>query len=76
MDSAVNRLLACPKRVVMFYVEGFRSMTIGRKLWALIIFKLIILFFVLKLFFFPDLLQDRYESDAQRAEAVRSALSR
>ena len=26
------------------YVDGFRSMTVGRKLWALIIIKLILLF--------------------------------
>ncbi|MCF0194809.1 MAG: DUF4492 domain-containing protein [Bacteroidaceae bacterium] len=41
-------------RIVNFYVEGFRSMTIGRTLWAVIIVKLIIIFLILKLFFFPN----------------------
>lgn len=39
-----------------FYAEGFRSMTLGRTLWLIILVKLFILFFILKLFFFPDFL--------------------
>ncbi len=38
------------RRVADLYVDGFRSMTVGRKLWALIIIKLILLFGVMKLF--------------------------
>ena len=41
-------------RVIDLYVDGFRHMTIGRTLWAVIIVKLIIIFGVLKLFFFPN----------------------
>lgn len=57
------------------YRDGFRSMTIGRYLWAIIIVKLLIMFLVLKLFFFPDILRTRYDDDASRAEAVRDALA-
>ena len=39
-----------------FYLEGFRSMTLGRTLWLLIIVKLFVLFFILRLFFFPRFL--------------------
>lgn len=63
------------KSIFRFYVEGFKSMTIGRKLWAIIIIKLILLFLVLKLFFFPDILATKYDNDAQRAEAVRTQLT-
>ncbi len=49
-------------------------MTVGRKLWILILVKLFIFFAVLKLFFFPDILQSRYDNDADRAEAVREAM--
>jgi len=35
-------------------VDGFKHLTWGRTLWVVIIIKLIIIFFVLKLFFFPD----------------------
>lgn len=68
-------ILKLPSRIVRFYADGFRSMTIGRKLWAIIIIKLIVIFGVLKLFFFPDLLKSRYDTDEARAEAVRSALT-
>lgn len=60
--------------IISMYVDGFRSMTVGRKLWLLIVIKLIILFAVLKLFFFPDILESNYETDDQRADAVREAL--
>ena len=56
------------------YVDGFRNMTVGRSLWALIIVKLVIFFAILKIFFFPDILASEYDSDAERADAVRSAL--
>ncbi|MBJ2182952.1 MAG: DUF4492 domain-containing protein [Muribaculaceae bacterium] len=62
-------------RIVRFYVDGFRRMTIGRTLWAIIIVKLVVFFAVLKLFFFPDILSTRYDSDDARAEAVREALT-
>ncbi len=57
------------------YVDGFKAMTVGRKLWVLILVKLAILFLVFKLFFFPDLLQKTYDTDEQRAQAVRTALA-
>lgn len=61
-------------RVYRFYRDGFRSMTVGRYLWLMILIKLFILFFIFKMFFFPDLLQRDYDNDADRARAVRSAL--
>lgn len=67
-------LAALPQRVWRFYVDGFRSMTLGRKLWLLILIKLFILFFVFKLFFFPDILERDYDSDEERAAAVRTTL--
>lgn len=42
--------------VWQFYRDGFSSMTLGRTLWCLILLKLFILFFVLRLFFFPNFL--------------------
>ena len=61
--------------VVNFYVDGFKSMTIGKKLWAIIFIKVIILFFVFKLFFFPDLLKENYDNDDARARAVATELT-
>ena len=62
-------------KVVSMYVDGFRSMTVGRKLWILIIIKLGVIFLVFKLFFFPDILQENYDNDTERAQAVRTALT-
>lgn len=62
------------KSVWLFYRDGFRNMTVGRWLWAMILIKLFILFGVFRLFFFPDLLQRDYDNDDERAEAVRRAL--
>lgn len=63
-------------KALAMYVDGFRNMTVGRKLWLLIFIKLIVLFLVLKVFFFPDLLSVNFSSDAERADAVRSALTK
>lgn len=41
-----------------FYVDGFRSMTLGRTLWLIIAIKLFIMFFILRLFFFPNYLNE------------------
>lgn len=48
-------------RVWNFYIEGFKSMTLGRTLWLIILLKLFVMFFVLKLFFFPNFLNSRPE---------------
>lgn len=64
------------KNVVLFYINGFKSMTIGKTLWAIILIKLFILFFVLKLFFFPNILSRDYATDEERAEHVRQELTK
>jgi len=52
------------------YRDGFRQMTVGRTLWKIIVIKLLIMFAVLKLFFFPNILQTQFSTDQQRAEHV------
>ena len=62
------------RRIWRLYADGFREMTIGRYLWAIILIKLAVLFLVFRLFFFPDILSSDYDNDAERAEAVRESL--
>lgn len=62
------------RKVFDFYVDGFKNMTVGKKLWAIIFIKVVILFFVFKLFFFPDLLKENYDNDDDRARAVAREL--
>ena len=44
-------------KVFHLYYDGFRSMTLGKTLWAIILIKLFIIFVVLKVFFFPNFLK-------------------
>ena len=50
-------------RVYDLYADGFRSMRLGRTLWAIILIKLFIIFVVLKLFFFPTFLKTHADGD-------------
>lgn len=63
-----------PVRVWRFYRDGFRQMTVGRYLWALILVKLFFIFAVMKLFFFPDILSRDYDTDEERSQAVRQSI--
>ena len=60
-------------RVFDLYYDGFRSMTLGKTLWTIIIVKLIVIFFVLKLFFFPDFLKTHAPQNGE-ADFVNSEL--
>ena len=64
------------KLIYSFYRDGFRSMTLGRTLWKLILIKLLIMFGVLKLFFYPDYLHTNFTSDAERADHVLENLTK
>jgi len=50
-------------KVFHLYYDGFRSMTLGKTLWAIILIKLFIIFVVLKLFFFPNFLKQHADGD-------------
>jgi hypothetical protein len=62
--------------IIKFYIEGFKNMTIGRTLWIIILIKLFILFVILKIFFFPDFLRTRFDSDTERGDYVLEELSK
>ncbi len=50
-------------RAFHLYYDGFRSMRLGKTLWAIILIKLFIIFAVLKLFFFPNFLKQHAQGD-------------
>lgn len=68
MDRVVSRL----KSIANFYIDGFKNMTWGRPLWMLIILKLIILFAILRVFFFKPVLAGK--SEDERSEFVGEML--
>jgi len=51
------------RRIWDLYYDGFRSMTLGRTLWLVIAVKLFIMFFVLKLFFFPNYIKEHAQGN-------------
>ncbi|MEG1616971.1 MAG: DUF4492 domain-containing protein [Bacteroidales bacterium] len=63
-----------PGRVFYFYLNGFREMTLGKTLWVIILVKLFILFAILKVFFFPNFLNSKGESDQEKADYVRKEI--
>ncbi|MCH5309973.1 MAG: DUF4492 domain-containing protein [Prevotella sp.] len=50
-------------RAFDLYYDGFRSMRLGKTLWAIILVKLFIIFAILKVFFFPNFLKQHAEGD-------------
>jgi Domain of unknown function (DUF4492) len=62
------------RRIFVFYRDGFRAMRLGRKLWTLILIKLVLLFLLAR-FFLPDQLKERFASDRERAAYVLDHLT-
>ena len=60
-------------RVYELYRDGFRQMTLGRTLWAIILIKLFIIFAILKVFFFPNYI-DEHASDDNKSDFVANEL--
>jgi len=61
-------------KVYRFYADGFRSMTVGKNLWIIILIKLFIIFIILRLIFFPDFLKSKFSTDKERSDYVREQL--
>ncbi len=69
-------MLSYFEKVYLFYLNGFKEMTVGKKLWKIIIIKLFIMFAVLKFFFFPNFLNTNFETDEERGNHVIDQLTR
>jgi len=46
----------------------------GKRVWIIILIKLFVIFIILKIFFFRDFLQKKYETDEQKSEYVLDQL--
>ncbi len=54
--------------------DGFKSMTLGKVLWTLVIIKLIIMFLILRPFFFPNFLNAKFDTLEKKADYVNEQL--
>lgn len=73
--SFIGRVISGVGSVFRFYYDGFRNMPLwGRRVWLIILVKLFIMFAILKVFFFPDFLGSRYDSDEEKSNHVLEQL--
>lgn len=75
-NENVNGLMATKgflHKIFDLYYDGFRQMTLGRTLWAIILIKLFIIFVVLKLFFFPNFIKEHADK-GQEADFVATQM--
>ena len=68
--EGTKKMIEAPGRVYAFYRDGFKQMTLGKTLWKIIFLKLLVMFAVLKLFFFQGFLETKFTTDNQRAAYV------
>jgi hypothetical protein len=48
----------------------------GRQVWFIILLKLFIMFVILKIFFFPNFLKTRFETNEERSDYVIEQLTK
>lgn len=69
-EATENRIITITRAILRFYRDGFGAMVLGRTLWKIIVIKLVVIFGILKLFFFPDFLATTFKTDTERADHV------
>ena len=62
-------------RIFHLYYDGFRTMTLGKTLWAVILIKLAIIFLVLKLFF-PNYINSNTKNGDKASFVSKEILNR
>ena len=60
LTSTYEECTACGLELLF---GGFPQYDLGRTLWVIILLKLFVMFFILKMFFFPDFLSDHPTDD-------------
>ena len=63
------------KKIWNFYRTGFSEMTVGKTLWIIILIKLFIMFFVLKMFFFKNDLRDCRTDEEKSNKVIENILN-
>ena len=59
------------KNIAKFYIDGFKNIEkLGVRLWIVILIKLFIMFVILKIFFFQDFLDNKFDNDKDKSEYI------
>ena len=64
------------KKIAKFYIDGFKSLEkLGIRLWVIILVKLLIMFAILKIFFFQDFLDNKFDTDKEKSDYIIEELT-
>ena len=63
-------------RIAYLYIDGFRSMKLGKILWSIILIKLAVVFLVLKIFFFPNFLSTHTDKGGESDFVAKEIIGR
>jgi hypothetical protein len=58
------------------HVHGFKNLTWGKPLWIIVLVKLFIMFAILKVFFFPNYLNSRFDTKEEKIEHISKELTK
>jgi len=75
LKNLMEKIKSCSDFFAM-YIEGFKNLTWGKPLWIIILLKLFIMFAILKVFFFPNLLNSQFQTDKEKSEYVLKELTK
>ncbi|NLC28193.1 MAG: DUF4492 domain-containing protein [Campylobacteraceae bacterium] len=59
------------KKIISFYVDGFRNMKLGKQLWAIIFIKIFIMVFVLKMLIFNTTINTKFETEEEKINFIQ-----
>ena len=71
-----DNVIKIVNKIYTFYRDGFKGMVLGKKLWKIILIKLFVMFVILKLFFFPNFLNTKFETDEEKGDYVLEQITR
>ena len=58
------------KNIVNLYVDGFRNMTLGKTLWTVVLIKLFIMLFILKMLIFNNTIHTEFDTNEEKIDFI------
>ncbi|PSM53027.1 DUF4492 domain-containing protein [Campylobacter blaseri] len=64
------------KNIINFYIDGFKNMKLGKKLWAIILIKIFIMVFILKMIFFNTTVNTKFKTEEEKINFIHKNLTK
>lgn len=58
------------QKVINFYIDGFKNLTLGKVLWKIIFIKLIVILLILNFFIYDKSINTEYKTENQKINFV------